>query len=148
MNITVQRRQFLNAGSLGILAAVAGTLLRRAPAARAETGARSGLAKVVFVLFRRADLSHEQCLAAWNGEPHISIVKKVPGLRRWIQDHPASLPHEGAADGIGELWFDDAAARTHGMESSQMAAAVEDAKRFLDMSRSYALAVDEHVVIR
>jgi len=148
MNTTVQRRRLLNAGSLGIMAAVAGTLLRRAPVARAEAGAHSGHAKVIFVLFRRADLSHEQCLAAWSGEQHVAIVKKVPGLRRWIQDHVASLPHEGAADGIGELWFDDAATRTHGMESSQMAAAVEDAKRFLDMGRSYALVVDEHVVIR
>lgn len=148
MKITMQRRQFLNAGSMGITAAVAGPLLRRAPAARAEAGANSGHAKVVFVLFRRADLSHEQCLAAWKGEQHVSIVKKVPGLRRWVQDHVALLPQEGAADGIGELWFDDSGARKHGMESSQMAAAVEDAKRFLDMVRSYALVVDEHVVIR
>jgi uncharacterized protein (TIGR02118 family) len=148
MHITVQRRQFLNAGSLGILGAVAGLLLRRAPVARAEAGTHSGHAKVVFVLFRRADLSHEQCLAAWKGEQHVSIVKKVPGLGRWVQNHVASLPHESAADGIGELWFDDAAVRKHGMESSQMAAAVEDAKRFLDMGRSYALVVDEHVVIR
>jgi len=148
MRMTVQRRQFLNAGSIGTLATVAGTLLRRTPAARAEAGALSGHAKVVFVLFRRADLSHEQCLAAWKGEQHVSIVKMVPGLRRWVQDHVASLPHEGAADGIGELWFDDAVTRKHGMESSQMAAAVEDAKRFLDMGKSYALVVDEHVLIR
>jgi uncharacterized protein (TIGR02118 family) len=147
MRITVQRRQFLNAGSAGILAGAAASLLRRGPVARVEAAARSGHAKVVFVLFRRADVSHEQCLAAWKGEQHVSIVKKVPGLRRWVQDHVASLPHEGAADGIGELWFDDAAARKHGMESPQMAAAVEDAKRFLDMGRSYALVVDEHVVI-
>jgi uncharacterized protein (TIGR02118 family) len=144
VRITVQRREFLNAGSIGILAA---SLLRRAPAARAEAGAHSSLAKVVFVLFRRADLSHEQCLATWKGEQHVSIVKKVPGLRRWVQNHVASLPLEGAADGIGELWFDDAATRKQGMESSQMAAAVDDAKRFLDMTRSYALVVDEHMVI-
>ena len=148
MGITAQRRQFLNAGSIGILAAVAGALLRRAPAVRAESGAHSEHAKVVFVLFRRADLSHEQCLAAWKGEQHVSIVKTVPGLRRWVQNHPASLPNESAADGIGELWFVDAPTRKHGMESSQMAAAVEDAKRFLDMGRSYALVVDEDVVIR
>lgn len=148
MKIAVQRRQFLNAGSIGLLAAVAGTLLRGASAAHAEAGAHSSHAKVVFVLFRRADLSHDQCLAAWKGEQHVSIVKKVPGLRRWVQDHVASLPHEGAADGIGELWFDDAETRKQGMGSPEMAAAVEDAKRFLDMSRSYALVVEEHAVIR
>jgi uncharacterized protein (TIGR02118 family) len=148
MTSTVHRRQFLNAGGIGILATMAASLLRRPAAARAEAGAHAGHAKVVFVLFRRADLSHEQCLAAWQGEQHVSIVKKVPGLRRWVQDHVASLPSEGAADGIGELWFDDAETRKRGMEPSLMAAAVEDAKRFLDMGRSYALMVDEHVVIR
>jgi uncharacterized protein (TIGR02118 family) len=147
MTIMAHRRQFLNAGSVGILAAVAGSLLPREPAARAEAGAKSGHAKVVFVLFRRTDVSHEQCLAAWKGEQHVSIVKKVPGLRRWVQDHVASLPNEGAADGIGELWFDDAETRKQAMGSSEMAAAVEDAKRFLDMGRSYALLVDERVVI-
>ena len=147
MRKMAQRRQFLNAGSVGILAAMAGTLLGRAPAARAEAGAHSSHAKVVFVLFRRADLSHEQCLTAWKSEQHVSIVKKVPGLRRWVQDHVSSLPNEGTADGIGELWFDDAETRKQGMSSSEMAAAVEDAKRFLDMGRSYALLVDERVVI-
>ena len=32
------------------------------------------------------------------------------------------------------------------MNSPQMASAVEDAKRFLDMERSYALVVDEKTV--
>jgi hypothetical protein len=32
------------------------------------------------------------------------------------------------------------------MNSPQMAAAVEDAKRFLDMERTYALAVDEKII--
>jgi hypothetical protein len=36
--------------------------------------------KVLFVLFRKADLSHEQCLAEWSGMQHVSTVRKVPGL--------------------------------------------------------------------
>ena len=34
----------------------------------------------------------------------------------------------------------------HAMNSPQMTAAVEDAKRFLDMERTYALVVDEKTV--
>ncbi len=35
--------------------------------------------KVMFVLFRRADLTHEQSLAQWNGEKHTSTVRMIPG---------------------------------------------------------------------
>ena len=60
--------------------------------------------KLMFVWFRRADLTHERALAEWSGERHSSIVRKIPGLKRWIQNHAIDLPNETAADGIGELW--------------------------------------------
>jgi hypothetical protein len=71
------------------------------------------------------------------------VVRKTPGLQRWVQNHVATLPTAAAPDGIGELWFDHAGA----MESAEMAAAVEDAKRFLDMDRSYALVVEEKQIL-
>jgi uncharacterized protein (TIGR02118 family) len=99
--------------------------------------------KVLFVLFRKPGLSHEQCLTEWSRERHTSIVRKTPGLTRWIQNHVGTPPSEATPDGIGELWFDSAAA----MESAEMAAAVEDARRFLDMERSYAVVVVERRVL-
>jgi uncharacterized protein (TIGR02118 family) len=103
--------------------------------------------KVLFVLYRRSDLTHEQALAEWSGPRHTSIVREVPGLRKWVQNHVVQLPSEAAADGIGELWFDNAEAMEQAMKSPQMGAAVEDAKRFLDMQRTYALVVQEKTVI-
>ena len=103
--------------------------------------------KLVFVLFRRAGLTHEQSLAEWNGEQHTSMVRRVPGLKRWVQNHATTVPSEAAADGIGELWFDSPGTMEQAMNSPQMAAAVEDAKRFLDMERTYALVVDEKIVV-
>jgi uncharacterized protein (TIGR02118 family) len=103
--------------------------------------------KVLFVLFRKVDLTHERCLAEWNGERHVSIVGKCPGLKKWVQNHVTSMPSEAAPDGIGELWFDDAQALERAMNSPEMAAAVEDAKRFLDMSKTYALVVEEKTPI-
>jgi uncharacterized protein (TIGR02118 family) len=70
----------------------------------------------------------------------------IPGLKRWVQNHATTVPSEAAPDGIGELWFDSQAAMEQAMNSRQMAAAVEDAKRFLDMERTYALVVDEKTV--
>jgi hypothetical protein len=99
--------------------------------------------KVLFVLFRRGDVSHEQCLAEWSGQRHISAARRVPGLTKWIQNHVGTMPTDTAPDGIGELWFDSPDAMT----SREMAAAVEDAKRFLDMDKTYALVVDEKRVL-
>jgi uncharacterized protein (TIGR02118 family) len=99
--------------------------------------------KVLFVLFKRPDLSHDQCLAEWSGERHSAIVREIPGLRRWVQNHVGTLPTGVAPDGIGELWFDSSGA----MESREMSAAVEDARRFLDMERTYALVVEERRII-
>jgi len=103
--------------------------------------------KVLFVRFRKSDVTHDQALAEWTGERHRSAVKKIPGLKKWVQNIPAELPNATAADGIGELWFDTAETMQQGMASAEMAAALEDGKKFADMERTYALVVDEKAVI-
>lgn len=37
------------------------------------------MAKVIFALHRRADMTREQCLEQWSSEQHTSILMKVPG---------------------------------------------------------------------
>lgn len=103
--------------------------------------------KLLFILFRRADLTHEQAVAEWSGPGHLSIVKTIPGLRKWVLNRPITVPSEVAADGVAELWFDSGPALEQAMSSPQMAAAVEDGKRFLDMQRTHALVVDEKTMI-
>ena len=143
----VERRELLKLGSIGILAGVSAGALRPAPAFLAEAASATARAKVVFVLFRKADLTHDQSLSEWRGDRHVSLVRNVPGLRKWVQNHVVSTPQEAAPDGLGELWFDDAEAMKRAMNSPEMGAAVEDAKRFLDMAKTYALVVDEKTVI-
>jgi len=117
-------------------------------AAEMTTAAESsGGAKVEFVLFRRADLTHDQSMTEWSGNQHTSIVRKVPGLKRWMQNHPMGSRNEGSPDGIGELWFESADAMDKAMKSTEMSAAVEDAKRFLDMTRTYAIVVEEKTIV-
>ena len=103
--------------------------------------------KVVFVLFRRTDLTHDQSMAEWSGNQHTSIVRKIPGLKRWIRNHPMGAKDEGSSDGIGELWFEGAEARDKALKSAEMSAAAEDAKRFLDMTRTYAMVVEEKTIV-
>src|SRR5499427_2002033 len=73
--------------------------------------------KVVFVLFRKHGLTHDESLAQWKGEQHTSIVRMIPGLKRWVQNHAIAAPTAGAADGIGELWFDSPGTMEQAMNS-------------------------------
>jgi uncharacterized protein (TIGR02118 family) len=105
--------------------------------------------KIIFVLQRRRDQTRDQCLQRWSGATHIAIVRKLPGLTKWVQNHVVSAPAPGeaACDGIGELWFESDEAMTEALKSTEMAAAVEDAKNFLDMEKTAMVIVREQSVV-
>jgi steroid delta-isomerase-like uncharacterized protein/uncharacterized protein (TIGR02118 family) len=104
------------------------------------------MAKMIFVLQRRPDVTREEMAEQWRGEQHVSIVRTVPGLNRWVQNHIRSAPGEPVCDGIGELWFESDEVLQQALNSPEMGAAVEDAKRFLDMRSTCLLIVDEKTV--
>ena len=101
------------------------------------------MAKVIFILHRRADLTREQMAEYWSGQQHISIVSKIPGLTQYVQNRVQSAPGEPICDGVGELWFDSDEAMQQALSSPEMGAAVEDAKRFLDMEKTGLIIVEE-----
>jgi uncharacterized protein (TIGR02118 family) len=103
--------------------------------------------KVIFVLHRRADLTREECLDQWAGERHVSVVKNLPGLVKWRQNHVTSAPGEAICDGIGELWFTTADAMNTALASPEMGVAVDDAKNLLDMERTGLIIVDERTIL-
>lgn len=113
----------------------------------APAGGAQATAKVIFVLQRRTDITREQCLEYWSGQHHTQLVSQVPGLTRWRQNHVVSAPGEPVCDGIGELWFESDEAVETALGSPQMAAAVQDAKNFLDMERTGLVIVDEKTPI-
>ncbi len=104
--------------------------------------------KVIFVLQRKPGTAREQCLDYWLGDRHRSIVGRIPGLTRWVQNHVTWAPGEPAAcDGIGELWFESDDALQRALSSPEMTAAVEDAQNFLDFERTGLVIVEEKAVI-
>jgi uncharacterized protein (TIGR02118 family) len=105
------------------------------------------MSKVIFVIQRRADLTHEQCLAEWSGERHVAVLKDLPGLTKWRQNHVTGDSGDSICDGIGELWFADDEAMTAALNSPQMGAAVEDARHFLDMEHTGMIIVDEKTIV-
>jgi uncharacterized protein (TIGR02118 family) len=105
------------------------------------------MAKLIFILHRRADQTREQCHEQWAGEQHTSIVKSVPGLRRWVQNRVTTTANGSTCDGIGELWFDSPAELEQALNSPEMAAAADDAKRFLDMERTAVVIAGEDTIV-
>lgn len=106
------------------------------------------MAKVIFILQRKSGMSREACLDYWAGEHHTSLVRKLPGLTGWIQHHVVWAPTEPAAcDGVGELSFGHDDAMQAALNSPEMAAAVEDARNFLDMEKTGMIIVEDQVVV-
>jgi uncharacterized protein (TIGR02118 family) len=105
------------------------------------------MAKVIFVLHRRPDLSAEQADKYWSSESHLSHVRKLPGLVRFVQNHVISAPGEPVCDGVGELWFESDEAMQKAMSSPEFGATVQSAQNFLDMEKTGLIIVAEKTVI-
>jgi uncharacterized protein (TIGR02118 family) len=104
------------------------------------------MAKMIFFLQRRTDVSCEEMVEQWTGQQHRSVVWKIPGLTRWTQNRISSAPGEPPCDAIGELWFASDEVLQQALTSSEWARAVEDAGRFLDLGRSGLIIVEEKPV--
>ena len=106
------------------------------------------MAKVIFILQRKAGTSRQACLEYWGGERHTSIVRKLPGLTGWVQHHVVFAPSEPAAcDGVGELSFNDDEAMQAALASPEMATAVQDAQSFLDMEKTGLVIVEDKTIV-
>lgn len=74
----------------------------------------------------------EDALRAW--ERHAEIVERLPGLRRYVQNHAIAAPDgdQPLYTGIGEAWFDDIAAARTTLARPEWTAVIEDADTFMD----------------
>jgi uncharacterized protein (TIGR02118 family) len=100
--------------------------------------------KVMFFLYRRADLGAEE-FQRYSREVHMPLVRKVPGLERYVVNHVVGNP-AGAADacdGVAELSFASAEAFQAALGSPEGQAALADQPNYVDTSRTHALVVDE-----
>jgi steroid delta-isomerase-like uncharacterized protein/uncharacterized protein (TIGR02118 family) len=104
-------------------------------------------AKLMFVVYRRADITHEQFLERWGDRQHLSFVEKTPDLIRHSHNEAVQLLSGSGPDGIGELWYPSEAAMNGALASAEFGAAVEDGKRFADMDKTYAIVVREQWMI-
>ncbi len=104
--------------------------------------------KIVFVLQKRSDLGTEEFRWYWK-ETHGPIAAKLPGLRRYVQNHVLPDPSQGepAYDGIAELQFDSREAFEAAIASPEGQATLADVQNFVEPNKLYAGVVDEVTII-
>ena len=104
--------------------------------------------KMVFLVHKRPGIDAAEFRRYWR-EAHGPIAAKIPGLRKYIQNH-SIVDSDGtppAYDGIAELWFDSAEAFGQGLASPEGQAASADAATFMDLDRMQSLSVDEVAIV-
>jgi uncharacterized protein (TIGR02118 family) len=104
----------------------------------------AAMLKFMVVLYRRKDLTPSQ-FAKHLHEIHGPLARKLPGLRRYVQNYPASDPKRKAPawDAIVELYWDDRAAMEAAWKSPEGAASDADLPLFVDMERTSWSVVKE-----
>jgi uncharacterized protein (TIGR02118 family) len=100
------------------------------------------MVKIVLLLTRRPELSHEQFVSYWRTK-HAPLVRRVPFLRRYVISlRTKSIAGEPMPDGVAELWFDDMRSLETGTASPEWLAARQDGDNF--RTNSIAFITEEH----
>jgi uncharacterized protein (TIGR02118 family) len=103
---------------------------------------------VIAIVKRTAGMSVEAFQEHWRSA-HADVVKKLPGLRRYVQSHTLASGYrkgEPAWDGIAELVFDSTDALRALAGTPENAAVQADEARFIDRTAMATLVTDEHVI--
>jgi len=100
--------------------------------------------KMVFLVRRKPDMDADAFRAYWS-KTHAPIAAKLPGLRRYVQNHAISGDADTSVpyDGLAEMWWDDEDAMQQSLASPQGQAAQADVEKFMDLSRMQVLRVEQ-----
>ena len=102
------------------------------------------MTKVLIMFQKRADLSREEFRRYWR-ETHAPLAVKMPGLRKYLQDHVIPDPAQDAPpyDAVAELWFDSSEAFQASMASPEGQATLADTPNFVDGDSVRMVTVEE-----
>ncbi len=102
--------------------------------------------KFLVVLYRRPDVSGEEFHSILRNE-HAALAERLPGLRKYIQDHVASDPSRGHPgwDAVVELYWDDWPSMEAAWLTPEGQASTSHLAEFVDLDRSTWSVVQEEV---
>ncbi len=103
--------------------------------------------KLLFVLQFREDMSRKEALRYWR-DVHGPIAGKLPGLKKYVQDHATSAPEGDLRfGGIAELWFESREALESALASPEWQATIADVPNFAVHETSWGALVDEIALV-
>jgi uncharacterized protein (TIGR02118 family) len=109
------------------------------------------MVKLFVMAKRKKDISQEECLKHWLEIHAPLILKTLPGIRKYVQNHALQIQAAGEPpfDGMAELWFEDldswrkAAEFYLGPEGKVIR---EDEEKFLDMTSHQSFVCQEKII--
>lgn len=99
--------------------------------------------KLVQLLTRDPDLSHDEFATRWHGE-HAELAEQLPNLRKYTVSNP-TRPEHSEYDGVAELYFESENAMKAAFSSEVGQELSADVAEFADMEESPTLYVNEDV---
>ena len=107
--------------------------------------------KLISLIYKKPRLSDEEFYKYWKEKHEPLAAGIIPGLRRYVQNHPIKIPgFEYEVDGIAELWFDDLDAYRSSRtwrQSDEAKLLLDDEDKFMDRDRVTRYVVEEQVII-
>lgn len=105
------------------------------------------MAKVTILLYKRPEMDPE-AFRRYYRSTHGPIAARLPGLRRYVQNHVlSSLGTPPSCDGITELWFDTAEDVRAAFASEEGKALFADLPNFLDTEKIRRMLIEEVSVV-
>ncbi len=100
---------------------------------------------------RKPGISVEEFQRYWR-EHHGPLAARIPGLRRYVQDHPFPEMYGGRntplCDGVAEAWFDSLEDVKHATQTEEYRAVRADEPNFLDTSQVAFILTQDFEIFR
>ena len=116
-----------------------------------EGTAAASSVHLIALLWRKYGLSVEEFQSHWR-EHHGPLAARVPGLRRYVQDHPLPELYGGRnaplCDGVAEAWFDSLEDLQRSTDMPEVKAVRADEPNFMDVSKLVFLLTEDHEIFR
>jgi len=108
------------------------------------------MVKLITLIKRKSGLSQEEFSRYWEEKHGPLVVKHLPGMKRYVQNHAVRLSSgEPQVDGVVEIWYDD-------LESYRAASDFylgdegkvirDDEEKFIDRGKMVFFVAEEKVI--
>lgn len=107
--------------------------------------------KLIALVKRKPGMTLEEFSRYWENKHGPLVARVFPGVRKYVQNHPARLPGGGEpkVDGVVELWFDDLASFRAASDfylGEKGKVIRDDEEKFIDRSQMVFFVAQERVI--